>query len=347
MSQPLMQRPVMDPLFLQELKAPPKRRQWLSAALRTFGWVVRKLFSQPLVRRRDRLKFANDGLASRWARGLAYRLLFAPIVLALAAGALVFSGTHPTAAVASGDPSSFGVYYDPVEFASTDGTRLTGWLVPVVDARRVMLHKDRLLHQKHPAVVLVHDHGQSPAQLLPLIAPLHEEGIVVLAIGLRGVGMPNRAPQTFGLDEAQDVRSAVNLLRGRPFVDETRIAVVGIGTGANAAMLAAEKDDKLAAIVLADPVVSANDVVASRLGPDVFGLRWMQPLTKWAFEIGYREDIDEISLDQHSTLLQTRKVLRVQKATIDHRLMAAPTEQIRKYCREVLKPWEQSTAEAR
>ncbi|QOV90458.1 alpha/beta hydrolase [Humisphaera borealis] len=340
MSRPLMQRPVMDPLFLQELQAPPGKRRWVACAARGLRWVARKLLSQPLTLRRDKLKFAGDSRGSRWAWGVAYRLLFAPLAMALVAGVLVFSGTHPQAAIANGDPASFGVYYDPVEFASGDGTRLTGWLVPVVDARRVLLHKDRLLHQKHPAVVLVHDHGQSPAQMLPLIAPLHEEGIVVLAVGLRGVGTVDRAPQTFGLDESMDVKAAVNLLRGRPFVDDSRIAVIGLGTGANAVLLAAEKDEKLFAIVLADPIVSADEVVASRLGPDAFGLRWMQPLTKWAFEIGYRQDVDEISLNQHTTVLTTRKVLRVQKATIENRLMAAPTEEIRKFCRETLRPWD-------
>ena len=330
----------MDPLFLQELKAAPSKRRWLAAAGRSLRWLVRKLLSQPLTLRRDKLKFANDSRSSRWARGLAYRLLFAPIVIALVASVLVFSGTHPRVAIAGDDPSSYGVYYDPVEFASGDGTRLTGWLVPVVDARRVLLHKDRLLHQKHPAVVLVHDHGQSQAQMLPLIAPLHEEGIVVLAIGLRGVGTVDRSPQTFGLDESADVRAAVDLLRGRPFVDENRIVVIGIGTGANATLLAAEKDEKIAAIVLADPIVSADEVVADRLGPDVVGLRWMQPLTKWAFEIGYRQDIDEISLNQHTTVLTKRKVLRMQKATIENRLMGPPIEEIRNFCRETIRPWE-------
>lgn len=342
MDRQIMQRPVMDPLFLESLKAPPPKRRWLRATARGLRWVAGKLLSQPLSFRRNRLKFASESLesrGSRWARGLAYRMLFAPVALALLACTFVFLGTHPQSAGASGDPNSFGVYYDPIEFSSEDGTRLSGWLVPVVDARRVLLHKDRLLHQKHPAVVLVHDYGQSPQQMLPLVAPLHEDGVVVLAVGLRGVGTTERSPQTFGLQEADDVVAAVNLLRGRPFVDPARIAVVGLGTGANAAVLAAGKDPGINTLVLADPVQDASQVVATRLGPDIFGLRWMQPMTKWAFEISYRQDIDDISLNQHTTVLTTRRVLRVEKATIDQRLMAGPTEQIRKFCREELKPW--------
>ena len=344
MSSPLMQRPVMDPLFLQHLQAPPAGRRWRWARCarpvgRALWWAAAALFSRPLTRRHDRIQFQGDGWAGWLARGVAYRLLFAPILLALASAALVYRGTHPPAAAAGGDPTSFGVYYDPVDFPAEDGVQLTGWLVPVVDARRVMLHRDRLLLQTYPAVVLVHDHGQSPAQMLPLIAPLHEDGMVVLAVGLRGTGRRTTVGQTFGLDEAGDVLAAVNVLRRRQFVDPNRIAVVGLGTGANAAVLAAERDAGIAALVLADPVVSAADAVAGRLGPDRFGLRWMQPTTKWAFEIAYHHDVDELSLNQHQSLLAARKHLRVEKATTDGRLMAGPTEQIRAFCRDTLRPW--------
>jgi pimeloyl-ACP methyl ester carboxylesterase len=342
MTRPLMQRPVMDPTFLQHLQAgPPTRRQkWFRSIARSARWTWRILLSSPFPHRRNKLSFPNDGLSSRAMRAVAYRLVFAPAILALAAGTLVFTGTHPRAAAASGDPSSFGVYYDPIDFPSDDGVQLTGWLVPVVDARRVMLHRERLLRQVYPAVVLVHDFGQSPQQMLPLVAPLHEDGIVVLAIGLRGTGTAKTAAQTFGLSEAADVLAAVNILRRRPFVDPTRVAVIGIGTGANAAVLAAEKDSGIAALVLADPLPAAADVVAQRIGPSQAGLRWMQPLTKWTFELAYRHDIDEMSLDQHQTLLASRKVLRVEHATTDERLTTAPVETIRKFCRDTLRPWE-------
>jgi hypothetical protein len=344
MSDPLMSRPVMDPLFLRELQAPPTRRRlWAQAAARAVRWLTAKLLSHPLAWRGSRLAFrgADDPWHWRFVRGAAYRMLFVPIILALAASALVFRGTHPQAVLAAGDPGSFGVYYDPVQLASEqDGTPLAGWLVPVVDARRVLLHRDRLLHHKHPAVVLVHDHGQSPQQMLPLIAPLHEDGLVVLAIGLRGQGAGSTRASTFGLNEAGDVQAAVNLLRRTAFVDETRIAVVGIGTGANAALLAAGRDPQISALVLADAVPSAGHVVADQFGPNMTGLRWMQPLAKWAFEITYRQDMDELGLDQNQSTLTGRKVLHLKDVTTNGRLTADPTEQIRTFCRETLRPWD-------
>ena len=341
MNRQTMQRPVMDPMFLRDVETRPSRpKRWVQVSARILRWIARQLLSHPIRFRRNRLRFQND--RSRILRSIGYRLMFAPIVLALVEAVLVFCGTHPQPASASGDPGSFGVFYDPIDFASEDGVQLTGWMVPVVDARRVLLHKERLLQQRYPAVVLAHDFGQSPSQMLPLVAPLHEDGMVVLVIGLRGVGTSNQAAQTFGLNEAGDITAAVNLLKGRPFVDPSRIAVVGIGTGGSAAMLAASKDPTLAAIVLANAPEFASDIVNRRLGPDFGGLRWMQPVTKWAFELSYHHDIEELSLNQHHALIQSPKVLRIGEATTEERLTAGPTDQIRKFCNRVLRPWERS-----
>ncbi|MDB5294621.1 MAG: hypothetical protein JWO31_604 [Phycisphaerales bacterium] len=352
---PSMQRPVMDPLFLQDVPpeadspARQRRQRWVRGAARGLRWTARALLSSPLARRSatpaadgaDPSTARPAGRASRAVRAVGYRLVFAPALVALVASTLVFSGTHPPAAAAAAESAPSDVYHDPVAFPAEDGVWLGGWIVPVVDARRVMLHKDRLLRQRHPAVVLVHDFGRSPTQVLPLVGPLHDDGIVVLSVGLRGTGTPAPAAQTFGLNEALDVRAAVDLLRGHPFVDPTRIAVVGLGTGANAASLAAGRDAGIVAVVLADPVTDADAVVAARLGPDQFGLRWLQPAAKWAFEIGFQQHLDDASPDQHVAALAGRKVLRLTAATsADGLPTAATVGKVRAFCRDTLRPWE-------
>ena len=181
--------------------------------------------------------------------------------------AVVFCGTHPKVSRDWGDPADRGVYYDPISFPSRDGTLLQAWLVPVVDAKRVLARKDKVLSERQPAIVLVHDFGRSPQQMLPLLAPLHEDGIVVVAVGLRGLGAGRASGRTFGLNESLDVAAAVDMLRRRPFVDPDRIAVLGIGTGANAALLAAAKDAKIKALILADPVAGPEEAVARYVGP--------------------------------------------------------------------------------
>src|SRR5258705_296311 len=74
--------------------------------------------------------------------------------------------------------------------------------------------------------------------------------------------------QTFGLDEAMDVNAAVEYLRHRPFVDPNRIGVLGVGTGANAAMIAANRDPRIAALCLSDPLASPSDAIIRYIGPN-------------------------------------------------------------------------------
>ena len=322
-----MQRPILNPnLGIAEPDAPqsfPSRKrkrgvsQILSAgatrAWRVVRWTVRFLFSRPLTPRKTGFRNEDGSAVVRLCKGVAYRMLFAPILVALTAGAFVFSGTHPRPKPVEADPSSTGLYYDTVAFASADGTQLDGWIVPVVDAKQVVAHGAKMLRTKHPGVVLVHDFGQSPQQMLPYLKPLHEDGLVTLSVGLRGSSgglvAGDRPGQTFGLRESDDVAAAVALLRQRPFVDPDRIAVLGIGTGATAALRAAAADPTLRVTVLIDPAQDVAGVVARRVGPQRLGLQWMQPICKWAFELSYRVDAEELALDAYKKTLENRPVL--------------------------------------
>ena len=139
-------------------------------------------------------------------------MMFLPVLPLLAAITLVYAGTHPAPPPALSDPSSQGLYYDPVSIISQDGTRLSGWLVPAIDAHRVATQREAALSERRPALVLVHDFGQSPQQMLPLLGPLHDEGYVLLAVCLRGDGIDHTVGQTFGVSESLDVKAAVELL---------------------------------------------------------------------------------------------------------------------------------------
>ncbi|HZL34160.1 MAG TPA: dienelactone hydrolase family protein [Tepidisphaeraceae bacterium] len=308
-----MQRPIMDSSYIVEARPQPRprRRVWrrfFIPLLKCFG---RLLVSRPLALRRSRenqlpITFLG-GLTAAFAR----QAVFLVLALAIAASALAYAGTHPTPARISSDPGGQGVYFDQLSLPSTDGTPLHGWLVPAIDARRVVEQKERVLRERWPAVVLVHDFGRTPEQMLPLVRPLHEEGIVVLALGLRGAGEGWPAGQTFGLHESRDIRAAVEFLRRRAFVDPDRIAVVGFGTGATAALLAAQRDATLSAIVFADPVIDASDALARQIGPKQPWLKWLRAPCKWTFELGYRVNADDINFDHFADLAAAPTSLRL------------------------------------
>jgi hypothetical protein len=308
----------MDPLFLQaatDLEDRPAKKKWgavraLRWGLRSLGWVVGKLFSDPLARKRHGRQDGNDSPFGRFVREATGRLVFGPLLVVLSVAALVYSGTHPPTPPPGPGPASVGLYYESVNFASSDATRLRGWIVPSIDAGRVLDGSEGPPGSGHPGVVLAHDYGQSQSQLLPLLAPLHEAGFEVLAVGLRGVGLGRPAALTFGPDESKDITAAVQVLRARPSVDPRRIAIVGVGTGANAALLSFQRDNAIAALVLADPVPGSREAVHRYIGPNFPALEWMQSLTRWGWEICYHAGADEIDLTRFQTILADERTFR-------------------------------------
>jgi hypothetical protein len=303
----------MNPSFLEENDGsakPPALRRWYSFLRpigKLFRFVSRILFYKPL-RRRLRV---DDGISpiARFIRGVLYRLAFVPFLIAIAVVAMVYAGTHPQPAASELDPTCQGIYYDAVTLNTDDGVKLDAWLVPVVDASVVLTQRDEVLRHKQPAVILVHDFGQRRQQMLPLVRPLHQAGFVVLVIGLRASGPMGGVSSTFGVKEALDIKAGVTMLRRRPFINGDRIGVVGIGTGASAAILAAREDPTIAALVLDHPSRDAAEIVSDRLVPHHPMLQWMAPLCKWTFEMTYQVDIDELDLSRLTGVLKSRPVL--------------------------------------
>ena len=137
-----MKRPVMDPMFLREQNRPPRfPKLWavLSACGRGVVWFTKLLFRPPFRVSRA-APAVPQSAASKIVRGLVYRAMFVPILISGLSAVVVFFATHPLVNSPPLDPQSQGVYFDPISFTSEDGTQLQGWLVSVVDARRVVLH---------------------------------------------------------------------------------------------------------------------------------------------------------------------------------------------------------------
>jgi pimeloyl-ACP methyl ester carboxylesterase len=112
---------------------------------------------------------------------------------------------------------------------------------------------------RHPAVVLVG--GSEPADRDEVIAgipvfgelagSLADAGFLVARYDRRGVGQSGGRPESATVaDYAEDVLAVVRALGRRPDVDRQRVAVLGHGEGGPVAMIAAERDDRVTALVL-------------------------------------------------------------------------------------------------
>ena len=107
--------------------------------------------------------------------------------------------------------------------------------------------------QRPPAVVLIHGFSADRVSVSALARRLAQNGYGVLAIDLKGHG-ENRNP--FNGDEVQgttmrdDVRNAVEFLRGSNLVDGSRIVVMGHSMGAGVALDYATNDPVIKAAVM-------------------------------------------------------------------------------------------------
>ena len=338
-----MHRPRMEPTFVKDLLAPTQKRPpskiWreIRAVMR---WFWRSLMTNP---------FAIPPAGQEAKAGPFWKVLlrvavcwaiFLPILLGAIVTLSVFLGTHPSMAAISADPASQGVFFESVHLTSTDGTPLEGWLIPAIDAQRVVDEKDRTLHLSRPAIVLVHNYGQTMQQMLPLVRPLHEEGLVVLILGLRGSDGKSMAAQTFGLKESNDVSAAVDSLRKTAFVDSNRIAVMGVGSGANAALIAAAQNNGIKAIIVANPLSNPQEI-GKWVSPRSSFLAWTAPISLRVFEMMCSVDCQELDPGHQATTMKSRPSLVILNPDF---LLGdtAAIKQIRLFCRSHLRTREPS-----
>jgi hypothetical protein len=110
-----------------------------------------------------------------------------------------------------------------------------------------------------PAVVLVSGAGPTDRDEtvagIPIFGQiagaLADAGFYVLRYDKRGVGQSGGRPEAATLaDYAEDLRAAIRQLGARKDVDRRRIAVVGYADGGPVALIAASKDDRIAAAVV-------------------------------------------------------------------------------------------------
>jgi len=136
-----------------------------------------------------------------------------------------------------------------------------------------------------PAVVLIHDIGQSRDEWAAFAAQLQRSGIACLAIDLRGHGESTRkltaqgpervdvhdfAPRDFQ-DMLLDVEAAVDWLDQQPGIDKRRVGLGGSGVGANIALRYAAFNEDVAALLLLSAGINYRGLRADepmqKLGP--------------------------------------------------------------------------------
>lgn len=298
----------MNPIFMDGLKPLPKKKSTFKRVLGIPRLIVGILVADLFFWRANRIKNEEGNVFARLVSSLVYRLVFVPVLLLLGVLALVYVGTHPPRNVADRDPQHYGMHFETVEYTSADGTVIEAWVIPCVSPRRVIEQREDILRQKYPVVVMAHDYGQTASDMLPLVKPLHEAGYIVCIPHLRG-NAKFAGACTFGLRESEDLIAAADMLGRRDAVDQRRIGVLGIGMGANAAMLASRKAS-FSALIIDRPIKDPEALIVEHLSPPQPWLRNLRPLAKLAFELLYHVETDQLAPGETNRALMGRPVLR-------------------------------------
>ena len=176
-------------------------------------------------------------LIMRIAIGVAVLLLAAYLLIStLAANALTVPRRQPE----NRTPAALGLAYDDVRFPSrADGIELAGWYIPDQGSRK--------------AVVLVHGWNSNRSaefqgRFVDFAAALHDRGLAVMMIDMRGHGASGDGHFSFGIRERYDVEGAVDWLERQGFRPGS-IGVLGVSMGAATGIGAAADDPDIGALV--------------------------------------------------------------------------------------------------
>ena len=143
-------------------------------------------------------------------------------------------------------PATFGAQFKDVEFQTSDGVKLSGWLVPSRD--------------KHATIIYSHGLFRSRGELLERAGELSRLGYGALLYDSRNHGASGPARVGVGYNERLDVEAAVRYLREELRTPD-RIVLFGISMGATAALLAAAETPDAAAVISDSSFLSFKDTV--------------------------------------------------------------------------------------
>ncbi len=152
-------------------------------------------------------------------------------------------------------PAVVGLEYEDIRFLSReDGLNIAAWYIPAERATS--------------AVILVHGRntGKADAMLtrfVELATPLHEAGLAVMMIDMRGHGDSEGSRYTFGVKERNDVLAAVDWLIAHE-VQPGKIGILGVSLGGASVIGAAAEEEAIGAVALDSTFADLNPLIIAR-----------------------------------------------------------------------------------
>jgi len=156
------------------------------------------------------------------------------------------AGTRPADRQLTSTPADFGAQFKDIEFQTSDGVKISGWLLP----------------SRGKQATIVYSHGlfRSRRELLDRAIDLWKLGYGALLYDSRSHGDSGKSPVSMGYWERLDAEAAARFLREENH-SEDRIVLFGISMGAAAALLGAAETPEVAAVVSDSSFISLDDTI--------------------------------------------------------------------------------------
>ena len=158
-------------------------------------------------------------------------------------------------------PASVGMYYEEVALVASDGVRLSGWYLPLADARGTVL--------------FCHGNAGNISNLIAVAQDAHRLGLGILLFDYRGYGQSEGTPSEEGTH--RDAEAAWNYLVQEAGLAPDQIAIIGRSLGGPiAARLARDKTP--AALFLEETFTSIPE-----LGRDLYPIFPVSLLVRYEY----------------------------------------------------------------
>lgn len=161
------------------------------------------------------------------------------------------------------DPSFYMLESSDMEVPSEEGASISGWWIPAENGSA--------------GILLAPGYGMTRSDALSLAAELHKREFHVFIYAQRGSTASREKSSTFGLEEAKDMRVALQFLRNGTKSEPMPVGIWGVDVGAYASLWTAASVPEVRAIVADSAYASIYDFMNTRIKEEFnTDNRWLQ-----------------------------------------------------------------------
>jgi uncharacterized protein len=239
--------------------------------------------------------------ASVWRRIARMAWLYVGIHLAFCA-MLAWQTVRPKNARITDSPKSSKLPFESVSLVSSDGTRLSGWLIPASGKSRGV-------------VIMCHGVDSNRTAMLWKSEVLHKAGFASLLFDFRGRGESGPSLCTIGYREVDDLLAAIRYVRSRPDYAVMPLGVLGESQGAAVALMGTARSPEVRAVIAESPFARLDHAVDNHFRK-VLG--WTSPAfvlpTRLVGEALIRRRCCDVSPVDEVSRIAPRPILLIQDA---------------------------------